>query len=78
MGNTIDYGDWYLYLPQLNNLTLEDKKVIHDYYRDMLSCSSDTNLKSLARSYFNTLFSGGYIKNILQEQRNDKIEIING
>ena len=66
------YENYYLDLDKLSELKTEDeKKAIHDYYRDMLNCFSD-NRTGMATSLFNTLFNNGYLK----EVRSEKIEKI--
>ena len=66
------YENYYLDLDKVSNLNTEDeKKTIHDYYRDMLHCFSD-NRTGMATSLFNTLFNNGYLK----EVRSEKIEKI--
>ena len=66
------YENYYLDLDKVSNLKIEDeKKQIHDYYRDMLHCFSD-NRDSMGMSLFNTLFNNGYLK----EVRSEKIEQI--
>lgn len=64
------YENYYLDLDKLSELKTEDeKKAIHDYYRDMLHCFSDKR-DSMGMSLFNTLFNNGYLK----EVRSEKIE----
>jgi hypothetical protein len=66
------YENYYLDLDKLSELNTEDeKRAIHDYYRDMLHCFSD-NRTGMATSLFNTLFNNGYLK----EVRSEKIEKI--
>ena len=66
------YENYYLDLDKISELNTEDeKKAIHDYYRDMLHSFSD-NRTGMASSLFNTLFNNGYLK----EVRSEKIEKI--
>jgi len=66
------YENYYLDLDKISGLnTEEEKKSIHDYYRDMLHSFSD-NRTGMASSLFNTLFNNGYLK----EVRSEKIEKI--
>jgi hypothetical protein len=65
------YENYYLDLDKISKLNTEDeKKAIHDYYRDMLLSFSDN--KTMSSSLFNTLFNNGYLK----EVRIEKIEKI--
>ena len=73
-----NYGDWYLDLSAIKNLTKDEQDNIHSYYREMLHSEID-NRKSMAQSFFNTLQKAGYIKNATQESREEKLgELING
>lgn len=64
--------DYYLDLSKVAELsTNEEKQIIHEYYRDMLSYFSD-NRTSHATSIMNTLIHGGY----LISQREEKIDKI--
>ena len=74
----MNYGDWYLDLSAIKNLTKDEQDNIHSYYREMLHSEID-NRKSMAQSFFNTLQKAGYIKNATQESREEKLgELING
>ena len=64
-------------LLKLKELDNSEKDIIHSYYRDML-CLNDEGRYDIASSYFNTLDIGGYIKNRTQEDREKKIDLING
>jgi len=73
-----NYGDWYLDLSTIKDLTKDEQDNIHSYYREMLHSEID-NKKSMAQSFFNTLQKAGYIKNATQESREEKLgELING
>jgi len=70
--------DYYLDLDKVSNLNTEDeRKNIHDYYRDMMNLYVDGRTKQ-AQCIMNTLVRGGYLKNITQEEREEKIETILG
>lgn len=74
----MNIGDYYLDLDKVSNLkTEEEKQHIHNYYRDMMYAISD-NLTDRAHSIMNTLVRGGYLKNVTQEEREEKIETILG
>lgn len=74
----MNYGDWYLDLSTIKNLTKEEQENIHSYYREMLHSSMD-NRNDMAQSFFYTLQKSGYIKNVTQENREEKIgQLING
>jgi hypothetical protein len=65
--------DYYLNLKKVSELsTNEEKQIIHDYYRDMLSLSSDSFRSKEAISIMNTLIHGGYLISI-REEKIDKI-----
>ena len=73
-----NYGDWYLDLSTIKDLSKDEQDNIHGYYREMLHSEID-NRKPMAQSFFNTLQKAGYIKNATQESREEKIgELING
>jgi len=66
------YENYYLDIDKVSKLNTEDdKRQIHDYYRDMLHSFSDSRT-GMATSLFNTLFNNGYLK----EVRSEKIEKI--
>ena len=70
--------DYYLDLDKVSNLNTEDeRKNIHDYYKDIMYAITD-NMPGRAKSMMNTLIKGGYLKNITQEEREEKIETILG
>jgi len=74
----MNYGDYYLDLSAIKDLSQSEQDNTHYYYREMLHCELD-NRKSMAQSFFNTLQKAGYIKNATQESREEKIgELING
>ena len=68
----MDLKNYYLDLTKVDELEIEsDKTAIHDYYRDMLQYNYEKR-EEMATSYFNTLSSGGYLK----EVRSEKIDKI--
>lgn len=68
---------YYLDLDKINNMpSLEEKEMIHSYYRDMLNYFEEGR-DAIANSYFNTLDKGGYIKDRESEDRDKKIDMIN-
>jgi hypothetical protein len=70
--------DYYLDLDKVSLLKTEDERQnIHDYYRDMMSSYVDGRTKQ-AISIMNTLLRAGYLKNVTQEEREEKIETILG
>lgn len=70
--------DYYLDLDKVSSLKTEDeRRNIHDYYRDMMSSYVDNRTKQ-AISIMNTLIRGGFLKNLSQEERDEKIETILG
>ena len=70
--------DYYLDLDKVSNLKTEDERQnIHNYYRDMMSLYGDGQTKQ-AISIMNTLIRGGFLKNLTQEEREEKIETILG
>lgn len=70
--------DYYLDLDKVSNLKTEDeRRNIHEYYRDMMSSYVDGRTKQ-AKSIMNTLVRGGFLKNLSQEERQEKIETILG
>ena len=74
----MNYGDWYLDLSAMVELTKDEQDNIHSYYREMLHSSMD-NRNDMAQSFFYTLQKSGYIKNATQENREEKLdELING
>ena len=70
--------DYYLDLDKVSALKTEDeRKTIHNYYIDMMSLHGDGRMKQ-AISIMNTLTRGGFLKNVTQEERAEKIETILG
>lgn len=70
--------DYYLDLDKVSTLQTEDERQnIHNYYKDMMYAITD-NLTDRAQSIMNTLIRGGYLKNVTQEEREEKIETILG
>ena len=70
--------DYYLDLDKVSNLNTEDeRKAIHNYYTVMMHAVDDKR-HDQAISIMNTLVRGGYLKNITQEEREEKIETILG
>ena len=64
--------DYYLDLKKVGKLENEDeRRVIHDYYRDMLSYNSDGRV-DMAKSIMLTLENGGYLLSN-REEKIDKI-----
>ena len=70
--------DYYLDLDKVSALKTEDERQnIHNYYRDMMSLHGDGRTKQVI-SIMNTLVRGGFLKNLSQEERDEKIETILG
>jgi hypothetical protein len=70
--------DYYLDLDKVSNLRTEDERQnIHNYYRDMMYALLESRTDQ-AKSIMNTLLKAGYLKNITQEERTEKIETILG
>jgi hypothetical protein len=73
-----NYGDWYLDLSTIKDLTKDEQDNIHSYYRDMLNYEFEKR-NTISQSYFHTLQKSGYIKNATQENRDEKLgKLING
>jgi hypothetical protein len=70
--------DYYLDLDKVSTLKIEDERQnIHNYYRDMMYAVAEKR-HDQAKCIMNTLVRGGYLKNITQEERAEKIETILG
>ena len=70
--------DYYLDLDKVSTLKTEDERqCIHNYYRDMMYAVLEKRTNQ-AESIKNTLVRAGYLKNLTQEEREDKIETILG
>lgn len=67
----MDITKYYLDLSKLSNLPEDERREIHNYYRDMLSSLAD-NRNAQAISFFNTLENGGYLINI-RDEKIDKV-----
>lgn len=67
----MDITKYYLDLSKLSNLSEDERREIHNYYRDMLNCLAD-NRAEQAISFFNTLENGGYLINI-RDEKIDKV-----
>jgi len=61
--------NYYLNMTKIDKLNLEDRKIIHDYYRDMIYAYQDGRLQ-ITESLFNTL----YYNEFLCDVRDKKIE----
>lgn len=62
--------NYYLDLNKIETLSVEDKKVIHDYYRDMIYSHNDGRT-SISDSLFLTLYNNGYLVDIRAEKINN-------
>lgn len=62
--------NYYLDLNKIETLSVEDKKVIHDYYRDMIYSHNDGRT-SISNSLFLTLYNNGYLIDIRAEKINN-------
>jgi hypothetical protein len=71
-------GDYYLVIEKIIDLPSPKRNMIMDMYRDMLHRSSDTHMKDVVDSYFNTLEMGGYIKNRNVVEREIKLNELTG
>jgi len=70
--------DYYLDLDKVSSLKTEDERQnIHNYYRDIMYAVTD-NMQERVKSMMNTLIKAGYLKNVTQEERAEKIETILG
>jgi parvulin-like peptidyl-prolyl isomerase len=70
--------DYYLDLKKVSFLPNEDERQnIHKYYRDLMNFFAEGRDKE-AQTLMNTLVKAGYLKNITEEQREEKIETILG
>ncbi len=70
--------DYYLDLDKVSTLKDEDERQnIHNYYRDMMYAVAEKRTDQ-AKSIMNTLLKSGYLKNVTQEERAEKIENILG
>lgn len=70
--------DYYLDLDKVSTLNTEDERqYIHNYYRDMMYAVAEKR-NDQAQSIMNTLIRAGYLKNVTQEERQEKIETILG
>jgi hypothetical protein len=70
--------DYNLDLEKVSTLKTEDERQnIHNYYRDMMYAVAEKR-HDQAKSIMNTLVRGGFLKNVSQEERDEKIEYILG
>ena len=69
--------NYYLDLNKLENMSIEDKKTIHDYYRDMIYAHNDGRT-SVSDSLFLTLYNNGYLVDIRSEKINNILNEDNG
>jgi hypothetical protein len=70
--DNIKLSEYYLDLNKISTLSDIEKETIHSYYRDMLMFNDEKRYE-ISGSYFNTLQVGGYLKNRIQEERENKI-----
>ena len=74
----MNIADYYLDLDKVSTLNTEDERqYIHNYYRDMMHAVTDKR-HDQAQSIMTTLIKAGYLKNVTQEEREEKIETILG
>ncbi len=72
----MDFEDYYLYINKVSILSSEDdRQNIHSYYRDMVYAFSDGRLAQ-GRSSMNSLIRSGYLKSLIEEDRDEKINKI--
>ena len=69
--------NYYLDLNKIGSLLVEDKKVIHEYYRDMIYAHNDGRT-SVSGSLFLTLYNNGYLVDIRSEKINNILNEDNG
>lgn len=69
--------NYYLDLNKIGSLSVEDKKVIHEYYRDMIYAHNDGRT-SVSVSLFLTLYNNGYLVDIRSEKINNILNEDNG
>jgi DNA-binding FadR family transcriptional regulator len=70
--------NYYLDLDKVSTLKTEDERQnIHSYYRDMMYAVVEQR-PDQAKSIMNTLLKAGFLKNLTQEEREEKIETILG
>jgi hypothetical protein len=69
--------NYYFNLNKVDKLPPEDKKVLHDYYRDMIYSHNDGRT-SISESIFLTLYNNGYLVDIRSEKINNILNEDNG
>jgi hypothetical protein len=77
----IDLTDYYLDTNLVFNLPKEQMDIIENMFTRLVDSthgSKSGTISDYGLIYFNTLLKGGYIKNRKVEEREEKIEQING
>lgn len=77
----IDISDYYLDIKELFKLPKEQSSMVEQMYNKMIDfCfhSNSVDMPKIAQAYFNTLQKSGYLKNKKVEERDEKIDQING
>lgn len=72
--------DYYLDINRVFTIDKEDdRRMIYDMYNRLIDYSVSNQINdNAAISFFNTLTKSGYLKNKNEEERAEKIDIING
>ena len=73
----IEMNNYYLDIKAVFKLPKDHASMIENIFHRLLD-SLYANPNSSTEVYFNTLVKGGYLKNKLEEEREEKIELING
>ena len=69
--------DYYLDIDLIHSLDKEKSDRIYDLYNSLVSYLREKEL-DIAQTYFNTLNKSGYLKNKIEVERSEKIDLING
>jgi hypothetical protein len=69
--------DYYLDIDLIHSLDKEKSDRIYDLYNALVSYLREKEL-DIAQTYFNTLNKSGYLKNKIEVERSEKIDLING
>jgi len=69
--------EYYLDIDLIHSLDKEKSDRIYDLYNSLVSYLREKEL-DIAQTYFNTLNKSGYLKNKIEVERSEKIDLING
>ncbi len=74
----INIGEYYLDIDKVFKLDKEKSDLIINFYNRMVEYCNMGTTNGVYLTMFNTLIKSGYLKNKNEEEREEKIDLING